>query len=262
MIGVVLALMLVQPERQPLSGPAVAKPAGALVDVDMTGRVRRPEKTIEEEVVGRLELSPEVRERVEKVLNERAAAIDRFVVENLQLLNQAQTVAAAGTLLEKATLVVEGLKGIAPAVGGKTLKERIVSELPADEAEKFRAMLREYWRALEAEGAAVKPKDPPPPWAVYFGETLASLGREVGKSFERQLAAGTLFVDYLTSGLNLTEKQRELFRTMKLELLEKTNMKPSEEDQKKLVLGVVAYLNEEQRGKVMGRIGTGRANRR
>src|SRR5262245_41702822 len=145
MIGAILALMLVQPERpvQPLSGPAVAKPVGALVEVDMTGRVRRPEKTIEEEGVGRLSLSPEVRERVEKGLNERAAAIDRFVVENLQLLNQAQTVAAAGTVMEKVTLVVVGLKGIAPAVGGKSLKERIVSELPADEEAKFRGMLRE-----------------------------------------------------------------------------------------------------------------------
>jgi hypothetical protein len=246
-----------QPEQgRVLAGPAVvARGSGALVEVDMSGRVQRPEKTIEQAAAAKLELSAEVRERVDRILVERAAGIDRFVTENLLLLNQAQTVGAAGTLLEKATLLLTGLERISPAVGGKSLETRIAEVLPEDRAQAFKAMLKDYWRALAAEGKMLKPKDPPPPWAVNLGESLASLGREIGKSFERQLASGTLFVDYLISGLNLTEQQQELFRTMKLELLEKTSMKPSEEDQKKLVLGVVAYLNEKQREKVIARIG-------
>lgn len=253
---VAAAVLMTQPENQPLRGPRVGRGEGfGFVQTEMSGRVRRPEKLIEQAAVEKLELTAEIRARVEKVLVERAAGIDRFVTENLLLLNQAQTVGAAGTVVEKVTLFLVGLHKISEAVGGVGLHERIAAELPEAEAVKYRAMLREYWRALKEEGRQTKPHDPPPGWAVYLGESLASLGQEIARSFQRQEASGTLAVDYLTAGLGLTEQQQEIIREMKLDLLERSNMKPSEEDQNKLVLGVVAYLNEKQRMRLIERIG-------
>lgn len=252
MIILVLALVL----AQPLAGPKVAtRERPGIVQTEMSGRVIRPEKPIEEVAIQRLRLSGHVREEVDRVLLQRAAGIDRFVSENLLLLSQAQTVAAAGTLQEKFMLVLVGLEKIRAAVGGARLQDRIEALLPPEQAREFRASLREYWRALITEARAAKPKDPPPPWAVYIGESLASLGREIARSFQRQESSGTLVVDYLMADLNLSERQLEVIREMKFELLERTGMKPSEEDQKKLVIGLVAYLNEKQRDKLFARLG-------
>ncbi len=255
-LALALALALAQPQPQvsPLGGSRVVSgQRTGIVQTEMSGRVLRPEKVIEQVAVERLKLSDEVRARVEKVLLERAAGIDRFVTDNLLLLNQAQTVGAAGTLKEKVTLFFVGLDRIRGAVGGPRLQDRIEAVLPPEDAREFRATLREYWKALIAEAAAAKPQDPPPPWTVYLGESLASLGREIARSFQRQEASGTLVVDYLMADLALSEKQLEVVREMKFDLLERSGMKPSAEEQKKLVLGVVAYLNEKQRDKLIAR---------
>ncbi len=262
MLGLLLAAgLMAQPVTSggplggPLSGPRVAhKEREGIVQTEMSGRVRRPETLIEQAALDRLALSTEVRARVDKVLVARAAGIDRFVTENFVLLGQAQTVGAAGTVKEKVTLFLVGLHKISAAVGGQSLKERIAAELPSEDAQKFRAMLREYWKAVHVEAVNAKPHDPPPAWATYLGESLGSLGQEIARSFQRQESSGTLIVDYLTAGLDLTEKQQEIIREMKLEMMERTGMKADAEEQKKLAIGVAAYLNEKQRDKLMERI--------
>ncbi len=254
MLILAVIFVLAQPEA-PLAGPAVKpRPHTGLVQYDMSGRVIRPTRPIEQAAAEKLALTPEVRERVERVLADRAAAIDGLVVENLLLLNELQTVQAAGTLRDKVVLGIAAVRQVSKAIAGKSLREDIIRVLPAEPAQEFRASLREYWRALHEEGKALKPRDPPPPWAVYIGESLASLGREIASSFERQSASGTLFVDYLTADLGLTEYQRGVIYELKLDLLERTNMKPTEEDQKKLILGAAAYLNKDQRAKAIAKV--------
>jgi hypothetical protein len=252
-LGASLIGLAVQPE--PLAGPAVKTHGrSGLVQHEMSGRVVRPEKTVEEAAADRLVLTPDVRERIDRVVAERAAAIDRFVTENLLLLNQLDTVGKAGSLRDKIVLGTEAITKLGAAIEGKRLKDDILAQLPVDQRATFHEMLREYWRALHEEGKVVKPHDPPPPWAVSLGESLASLGREIARSFERQSAAGTVFVDYLLSGLNLSEAQKAVVRELKLDLMEKTGMKASEEDQGKLVLSVAAYLSQEQREIVLARV--------
>jgi hypothetical protein len=256
MIAALIVGACVVGQPQPLSGPAVqlAERPG-LVQHDMSGRVVRPEKAAEEAAVDQLVLTPEVRARVERTITERAAAIDRFVTENLLLLNQLDTVGKAGSLRDKIAVGVEAVTKLGGAIQGRSLKEAILAELPEEQGARFREMLRDYWRALHEEGKALKPHDPPPPWAVYIGESLASLGREIARSFERQSASGTVFVDYLLSGLDLNEQQNNIVRELKLDMMERTEMRASEEDQKKLVLSVAAYLDQRQRAKVIERIG-------
>lgn len=261
MLALLAAIVVGQPEL-PLGGPVVReRPRDAIVEQDMRGRVVRPGVPIEKAVVERLELSPEVRERVERVLGRRAAAIDRFVSENLLMLSQFETVQTAGKPAERVALILESVQKLGEAIGGRSLREEIGRELPVEQARVFSAELRRYWRALHEEGRALKPKDPPPPWAVFLGESFASLGREIVASVERQTASGTLVVDYLLSGLDLSEQQQRVVRELKLDLLERTGMRPSEQDQQQLVVGVAAYLNKMQREKVIERIG-GKAVRR
>jgi hypothetical protein len=253
MLASVLAAVIV---GQPLAGPEVKlSDRSGVVQHEMSGRVVRPEKTAEEAVADRLQLSKEDRERVGRVVAERAAAIDRFVSENLLLLNQLDTVGKAGSLRDKLVIGLEAVSKLGAAVRGKRLRDAILAELPEDQAVKFRVMLREYWRAIHDEGKVVKPQDPPPAWAAHLGESLASLGREIARSFERQSVSGTVFVDYLLSGLDLNEQQKELVRELKLDMMERTGMRASEEDQKKLAISIAAYLTQAQRAKVIERVG-------
>lgn len=247
-----VAFILMQP---PLSGPRVNKDRDeGLVQYDVAGRVRRPEKPVEQLAAESLPLSPEDRWRVDSVIAERAAAIDGFVSKNLLFLSQVQTIQTAGSLRERVVFVFDGLRRLGEAIGGPSLRDRVQGALPPGEVPKYRALLKEYWKALEHEARTQKPADPPPPWAVYLGESLASLGREIERSFQRQVGAGALFADYLVADLNLTPQQKETLNGLKLDMLQRTGMKATERDQQMMILSAAAYLTQPQRERLMEKI--------
>src|SRR5438093_102916 len=107
MLAIVLsaALVLGQPGTPtPLAGPAVApaEPRATLVSFDLNGRVRRLESSPEAAALALLKLPEGARAKAEAVIAERAAAIDRFVGENLLLLSQLDTATKAGGKIDAA----------------------------------------------------------------------------------------------------------------------------------------------------------------
>ena len=76
----------------------------------------------------------------------------------------------------------------------------------------------------------------------------------VFEELKRQTAAGTLFVDFFMSNLDLSEEQTRAINGLKLEMLRRTNMRPTENDQQQLAIGALAYLNERQRTTVLRRL--------
>ena len=117
-------------------------------------------------------------------------------------------------------------------------------------------MVDEYWRAAvdeaAADGRAAGKKDPR--WAVDLGERFKSLAEEIARSFARQETGGTLFVDYFMYDLALSDEQRRTINGLKLDMLERCGGKPGEEDQKRLAIGALAYLNQAQRAAVIRRL--------
>ena len=113
-----------------------------------------------------------------------------------------------------------------------------------------------YWSAAVKEGLrdarAAGKKDAR--WQIDLGERFKHLAEEIVRSFERQVASGTIAVDYLMNGLDLTPEQVRTINDFKLDMLQRTGAKPSEKDQQQLVVGALAYLNEKQRAEVIKRL--------
>jgi hypothetical protein len=255
---VIAGLLAAGQPQSPLAGPAVGVRAmrPTLVSYDMNGRLRRLEASPEVAAIGLLHLSPDAQTAVDRVAADHAAAIDRFVSENLLLLGQLDTASKAGGKLDQFSVLIQVLQKVRPALEGLPLRERIAAALPADDAGKFRGLVLEYWGALVADGLRENRAQGKydAPWAVGVGERIRLLAEEVTRSYERQAAMGTLFFDYVLADLNLTPAQRETVRGLELDMLEQANFRPSEEDQKKLGLGILAYLDAHQRRMVLKKI--------
>jgi hypothetical protein len=258
MIGMLALCVMLGAQPGPLAGPAVGARATrtTLVSYDMNGRLRRPETTPEEAAAGLMGLTPALKSRVDEVLARRAGQIDRFVAENLLMLQELDTAGKAGDRFGQVRLVLLAYHRLKPVLEAGPMEDQVAAALPGSEAGRFRALVDEYWRAAVDEAAAdgkAKGKRGPR-WAVDLGERLRHLGEEIARSFARQQAAGTLFVDYFMYDLGLTDEQRRTINGLKLDMVERSGGKASEEDQKRLAIGAMAYLNEAQRAKVIARL--------
>jgi hypothetical protein len=239
-----------------LGGPAIAEtPAHAtLVARDFNGSVRRPETTPEEAALSLLNLPEEARKGALAIFQRRAAVIDKFVSENLDLLNKLGT--SSGNKLEQFALGMEAFQKLEKVWSGGPLWEQVKAALPEEPAKKFDALMREYWDALIEEGKKTPNEEGKKRgrFEVVVAERAQIFFKEVEHSFTRQAESGMLFVTYLTQDLDLTESQKQRVRQMSLEFARKYGTKPTEEEQKFLFLDVVSILDEKQREKFMKKV--------
>ncbi len=240
-----------------LAGPSVAPaaPATGIVAFDFNGEVRRHDTTPEEAAVEKLNLDREIRARVRKVLNRRDAIIDEFVAGNIDLLTKFAAAAGGNDKLDQAMLGVEALQKLAPLREGGSLWEQVKAALPENAAEKFDAIMSEYWDAVVAEGKRKKNDKGKERsrFEIVAEERVTSFGREIERSFYRQQYSGNIIIGYLTQGLDLTEDQKIRLRQMSLEFSRDSETEPTEEEQQKLVLEMLSILTEAQRAKVIKR---------
>jgi hypothetical protein len=178
------------------------------------------------------------------------------VAENLLMLGELDTAHKAGDKLGELALIVEGLRKLNPLLSEGQLRDQIAAALPRAEAETFRRIIGEYWKAIVDEGLrdsrAAGKKDVR--WQIDLGQRVEHLGKEIERSYERQAASGTLIVDYFLADLELSDEQRATIKGLKVDMLQRSGFRPSEKDQQMLAVGALAYLNEKQRETVIKRI--------
>jgi hypothetical protein len=252
----VIAGILAQP--LPLSGPIVprAPERPTIVQYDFNSRIRRPETSPEHAAILLLNLPAPVQARADEVFARRAALIDGFVARNLLLLQELDTAGKAGDKLDQLVLILRALEEVRPILEAGPMRDQVAGVLPAPDAGRFRSMVGEYWSAVLAESlrdarAAGKRNAR---WQIDLGERFRHLGAEIAQSYERQVASGTLIIDYLMTGLDLTPEQVTTINGLKLDMLQRAGMRPAEKDQQQLAVGALAYLNPEQRAKVIKRL--------
>lgn len=238
-----------KPPDAVLGGPAVAEPSKrvTLLDRDFNGMVRRPESTPEEMALSLLDLPAEVQKKTKSIFERRAAVIDSFVAENLDLLNKLGT--SSGRKLEQFALGMEAFQKLEKLWSGGPLWEQVKAALPQGPAGRFDALLREYWDALIEEGKKIPNEEGKKRgrFEVVTAERAQIFFKEIEQSFTRQAESGMLFVTYLTADLGLTEAQKQRVRQMSLEFARKYGTKPTEDEQKFLYLDVVSILDQKQR---------------
>lgn len=150
----IAAAAIAAPETSPLSGPKVedtaASPAGLGTPMDMmsmtteNGRLVAP---VAELAVIALDLDEPTRAKVEAILDDRAAFVDRLVADNrtdFELLRAARMERDRAKIREITTKLQ---KEIMPHVERGTLEDRIAAVLPAGRVEDYRAAVEDLGRA-------------------------------------------------------------------------------------------------------------------
>ena len=137
-----------QPEPA-LKGPTVATPAAkaTLVEQDFKGRLKRLEIPPEEAALKLLSLDEATLKKTDKIIQERAAILDKAVIENLELVGQIHNAGQSGDKTEALQLFREFAKKLEPLKARGKLMEEIQAALPDEKQERYAALVREYHEA-------------------------------------------------------------------------------------------------------------------
>lgn len=237
-----------------LAGPRLSERSPAaptLVEVGLNGGVRRLETTPEEAALALLELDAATRERIEKILSVRAAKIDRFVGENIDLLTKLGNATSAGDRGETLALLAEAAWKLRGVLGDGRLREQVLAALPEGERPRFEALVDGYWDAVVAERAGGGKPGRLQRLGVLSDERLKAFGGEVERSFRRMISSGELFYRYVEGVVELDPEQARVVREASARFAEKGGDDAGEDAKREFFLSVLFVLTEAQREAVL-----------
>lgn len=220
-----------EPPADVLAGPTVKEaesgPA-SLIERDFMGKIKRLEQPPEEAALARLKLDAATREKVDGVLNARAAKLDKVVMNNLALLLKAQSAQATGDRAGQMDVVRELGEALKPVREGGRLRDQLAAQLPEKERKEFTRMVDGYWRAIVDEG--VKENEASGKregrLGVFSREALKALGAEVKRSYERQIQARLGELESFMKALDLPPERDARVRTVISQYAQQALIKP------------------------------------
>lgn len=238
---------LAGPEVGPSSTQRAGKPS--LIERDFEGKVKRLDERPEAAALRLLALSVEEKAATDAVLAERSAMLDTFVRENLNLLVRAQSAREGGNEGDRRAVYAEFREKLAPLAARGSLEEQLARCMTAGNAEQFRDLTREYWRAMVQEPApmdgAMEGEGRGGGGMVRLG--LEAVGQEIRRAYERVIGEGTEKIEQLTAELQLTPEQHGKIRQLSIEFAQETGQKPTGLQKAGLFLQIRRELTPEQR---------------
>lgn len=241
----------------PLSGPSASSKAPdqarpTLVERDFMGELRHPDPTALEAAVKLLTLSDDETARVNKILADRALALDTFVEQHLDLIIRFGNAESSTNGREKFMLAVEAFQTLAPLRERGPLETQLKAALSPDNAAAFDRLLREYWDALAADDK--KTPKPKGRLGVVADAKLKDLGREVEAAFHRAEKGGGILYGYLFQGMTLGDDQRKRLHELCATYSQGGLDNKDKKEQGTFFLAVVQILDQDQRKAFVKRI--------
>lgn len=237
-----------KPEGDVLSGPKVKETQSerTLIRRDFSGRVQRLEANPAEAAIELLTLDEATRVKIQTILNERTAALDRVVRDNLELLVKFQSTSdrkGKMALLREYRTVFKDLEA-----KGK-LQDQVRAALSKDQAARYDELIAGYWETVvsDAEQEATKSKEKTGRAEILAREGLAAFGGEIRRSYERQIGAKTKELEEFLGKLGLTPEKETKIRNMFTDSFQATNGKPTSQQRRDLMMRVLRELDGDQR---------------
>jgi hypothetical protein len=243
-----------QDDEAPLAGPSVAESPGAtsLVHVGYDGAIERPDVPVEEAALELLDLDEATRARVEDILAARAAILDKAVIENIDLLVQLRSAKSAGDKAQEVSLLGRFARELAPLRARGTLREEIGAALDETNLATFEALIDEYDEAIVAE-ARESAKQRGETFQVRRfarAERLKDLGREIRRSYERQIGSRREDFERLLAALDLTPEHEAKVRQIVTDFAQRTKLNPTRKDRAGVYLEILSVLSAEERSRL------------
>ena len=241
----------------PLSGPVIEQSdAHSLVVYEYTGQLQELGLPLAEAALELLDLDGTTAEAVGRVLTARAMLAEQLIIDNFDLVSQGEAVEASGSKLEKGVFFLRVLRALHPLIERGSLEDEIRAVLPEPVAADYDTQHDEYCHAV----GAARVED-----AHAKGATLSlrkairearrdQLGKEVELAAKRALESERFVVDYLTRGLGLSAEQEARIQSLVTGFVADTMGDSTEQDKERLFVGVLAFLNDQQRTILIDRI--------
>lgn len=251
-----------------LRGPSLEKhperPQRSIVERDFNGRLKKLEDHPVLVALTKLDLTAEQKAAAEKVLGERAAAIDTIVRDNLRQLVELDGAKKSGDTAAASKLQADLLEKAKPFFKRGTMLAELMPVLPDDKFAELRKMVEEYSRVATQDRAAdpMSGKDKPNAVGNLLAQGFENFGAEAKASFKRVVEAGGKDFDKLIQMLQLTPEQESKVRQKAGDLYQKTYGKPTKGQQFRLFLSIYAELDTEQRHRLAAYIGEETRERR
>ncbi len=246
-------------QRSPLSGPpqpALTNPDAppTIIRLGETGLIERTPQPPESAAAAKLALSEEVREKISAIFARRAAILDAFVADNLDLLTKFATAAATNDKADQLRLLSEAAGKLRPILLDRPLSVQITQALPESQTNTFGVMLEDYWDAVVKEVQAAEKTAKAKPrgrFAIIAEERIKGLGREIEAAFQRQIYSGDLLYRVVTRDVTLTGEQAASIRELTREYAERTKGNPSNQDNVQLFLRIAALVDVDTQVKMI-----------
>jgi hypothetical protein len=249
------------PDADALRGPTVTqsldRPHHSIVQRDFNGRIKKAEEHPVLLALARLDLAPEEKAAADKVLGERAAALDTIVRDNLRLIVEFALAMQASDSQTLAKLQPEILNKAQPFFKRGPLLAELMPALPDEKFAQLKKMVNEY-NTLAAQDRAADPmsgKDKPNRFGAVIAQGFENSGTEVRASFDRVVGAGVKEFDALIKMLQLTPEQEATVRQKAGDLFQKTYGKPTKRQQLMIFLDIYGLLDTDQRHRLAQYIG-------
>jgi hypothetical protein len=242
--------------RGPKIGDRATEPS--LVKFDYNGRLRTLDDAPEEEAFHLLKLDDESKAKVEQILASRAKMLDRVVAENVELLVKLHNAKQSGDKAEMVAVLGEFRPKLQGQMARGPLKKEIADALPTDASEQFTRLVDAYAHALIEDDLKDEPSgtqsSPKARARVAMRELLQGLGRDIRKSYERQLGAAAADFNKLLADLDLRPDQEQKVRVMAQEFGSKTKYNATPQQKRDFLLQILPVLDQEQREKLLKRV--------
>lgn len=242
-------------QPDPLRGPAVkadpSKPT--LVERDFAGKLKALDAPPEEVALGFVKIDAETKSSIDHVLAERAQILDKIVIDNLDLVVGFYNARLAGDRRTQISLLTDLVKTLQPLNARGTLASEIRSCLPAEQAQQFDALITEYRNASaeDAMAEASKRGERLSRRQVDLRENLQTLGLEIKRSYERQIAARVTEFDQIIGQLGLNPDQETRIRNMVTDFGQQTKGKATAEQKRGLFFKIMSQLDQEQQQRLV-----------
>lgn len=242
-----------------LAGPRVAARIDSettLVRWDYAGRLVPLDSSAEEAAIALLDLTREQKQRVLKIVAERAAIFDKVILTSIDLFQRFEAADERKDAAEMLDLLGQFTQRLGPLTRRGSVFDEIYGLLPREQAGRFallvdeyhQALLRDARRAAELENRAF---DALQAAVAIRGQEML---RAIERSFERSTVAGEREFEELLERLDLKPESEQIIRAMATDFAAKTNLNPTKGQTLVFVIQVLAELETAERVKVMRKV--------
>ncbi|MFI4896366.1 MAG: hypothetical protein ACIARR_00915 [Phycisphaerales bacterium JB059] len=242
-------------DANPLAGPSVASSARAptLVDRGYDGALRPLDAPAEIAALDLLDLTSEDWAEIEPVLESRAEAIDRVVLNHIRTLVELQSARASGDIGEQRRLTALMVEDLRPLQRQGRFIDQVARVLPAEKRDRYKALVRERHLAryeeiragLEGEGVEHAESE-------AFKRLIAeALGQEIQRSYDRVAVQQTQRLEELLRELDLDLETEGEVRRLVTAFGQRTALNPTPEERRSLFAQIYRALPPDAQGRLL-----------